>query len=67
MFDRAYRQRLEADLTRWEADGVITPAALAALRSALPPRAPDINIPVVVAIVGGLLIAAAFLPFVAAH
>src|SRR6516165_2623238 len=67
MFNRAYRQRLEADLTRWEADGVITPAALAAIRSALPPLAPDINIPVVVAIVGGLLIAAAFLAFVAAH
>jgi len=67
MFDRAYRQRLEADLARWEADGVITPAALAAIRRALPPLAPDINIPVVVAIVGGLLIAAAFLAFVAAH
>jgi uncharacterized membrane protein len=67
MFDRAYRQRLEADLARWEADGVITPAVLAAIRSALPPLAPEINIPVVVAIVGGLLIAAAFLAFVAAH
>jgi uncharacterized membrane protein len=67
MFDRAYRQRLEADLARWEADGVITPAVLAAIRSALPPLAPEINIPVVVAIVSGLLIAAAFLAFVAAH
>jgi uncharacterized membrane protein len=67
MSDRAYRQRLEADLARWEADGVITPAVLAAIRNALPPLAPDINIPVVVAIVGGLLIAAAFLAFVAAH
>jgi uncharacterized membrane protein len=67
MFDRSYRQRLEADLTRWEADGVITPAVLAAIRSALPPLAPEINIPVVVAIVGGVLIAAAFLAFVAAH
>jgi uncharacterized membrane protein len=67
MFDRTYRQRLEADLARWEADGVITPAVLAAIRSALPPLAPEINIPVVVAIVGGLLIAAAFLAFVAAH
>jgi uncharacterized membrane protein len=67
MFERAYRQRLEADLARWEADGVITPAVLAAIRSALPPLAPDINIAVVVAIVGGLLIAAAFLAFVAAH
>ncbi|HXW27739.1 MAG TPA: DUF2157 domain-containing protein [Xanthobacteraceae bacterium] len=67
MFDRTYRQRLEADLARWEADGVITPAVLAAIRSALPPLAPEINIPLVVAIVGGLLIAAAFLAFVAAH
>ena len=46
---------------------MITPAAFAAIRAALPPRAPGINIPVVVAIVGGLLIAAAFLAFVAAH
>jgi uncharacterized membrane protein len=67
MFDRAYRQRLEADLARWEADGVIAPAVVAAIRSALPPLAPEINISVVVAIVGGLLIAAAFLAFVAAH
>src|SRR3954454_18119252 len=67
MLDRAYRQRLEADLARWEADGVVTPAALAAIRAALPPLAPGINIPVVIGIVGGLLIAAAFLAFVAAH
>ena len=67
MFDRVYRQRLEADLARWESDGVITPAAVAAIRVALPPLAPGINIAVVVAIVGGLLIAAAFLAFVAAH
>jgi len=67
MFDRAYRQRLEADLAQWETNGVITPAAFAAIRAALPPRAPGINIPVVVAIVGGLLIGAAFLAFVAAH
>src|ERR1700751_1894615 len=67
MFDRAYRERLEADLAQWEADGVITPAGLATIRVALPPLGPGINIPVVVAIVGGLLIAAAFLAFVAAH
>ncbi len=46
---------------------MITPAALATIRVAIPPLAPGINIPVVVAIVGGLLIAAAFLAFVAAH
>src|SRR5436190_19190988 len=67
MFDRAYRQRLESDLARWEADGVVAPAAVAAIRGVLPPLAPGINIAVVVGIVGGLLIAAAFLAFVAAH
>lgn len=67
MFDRLYRQRLEADLARWQADGVITPAASAAIRGALAPAASGSTIPVVVGIVGGLLIAAAFLAFVAAH
>ena len=67
MFDRAYRQRLEADLARWEADGVIASGTSAAIRNALPPLASGVNIPVVVGIVGGLLIAAAFLAFVAAH
>jgi uncharacterized membrane protein len=67
MLDRAYRQRLEADLARWEADGVIAPAAVAAIRGVLPAGSSGINIPVVVGIVGGLLIAAACLAFVAAH
>ncbi|MBH5391429.1 DUF2157 domain-containing protein [Bradyrhizobium diversitatis] len=67
MFDKSYRQRLDADLARWEADGVIAPAAAASIRNALPPLPAGINIAMVVAIVGGLLIAAAFLAFVAAH
>src|SRR5262249_28135002 len=67
MFERAYRQRLEADLTRWQADGVVTPAIGEAIRNSLPPQGGGINIPVVVAIVGGLLIAAASLAFVAAN
>ena len=67
MFDRLYRERLEADLLRWQADGVITPAASASIRNALPPLASHTNIPAVVGIVGGLLIAAALLAFVAAH
>lgn len=67
MFDKTYRQRLEADLARWEADGVIAPAAATAIRTALPPLPAGINIAIVVGIVGGLLIAAAFLAFVAAH
>jgi len=67
MLERTYRQRLEADLGRWETDGVITPAVVAGIRTALPPLAPSVSIPVVMGILGGLLIAAAFLAFVAAH
>src|SRR5712671_8201760 len=67
MFERAYRQRLEADVARWQAEGVITPATGEAIRNSLPPLGAGINIPVVVGIVGGLLIAAAFLAFVAAN
>src|SRR5262249_37995774 len=67
MFDRAYRRRLDADLAKWEADGAVAPEAVAAIRTVLPPLAAGPDISVVVAIVGGLLIAAAFLAFVAAH
>jgi uncharacterized membrane protein len=67
MFERAYRQRLEDDLTRWQTEGVITPAIGDAIRGSLAPLGSGINIAVVVAILGGLLIAAAFLAFVAAN
>jgi uncharacterized membrane protein len=67
MFERTYRQRLEADLARWQAEGVITPAIGEAIRNSLPSLGAGINIPVVVGIAGGLLIAAAFLAFVAAN
>lgn len=67
MFERAYRQRLEADVARWQADGVITPVTGEAIRNSLPPLGAGINIPAVVGIVGGLLIAAAFLAFVASN
>lgn len=67
MFKSAYRQRLASDLARWQADGVITPAAGDAIRAALPPAPKSVNIPTVVGIVGGILIAAAFLAFVAAN
>ncbi len=67
MFEAAYRQRLAADLARWQADGVIAPAVGDAIRAALPPAPKSINIPTVIGILGGLLIAAAFLAFVAAN
>jgi len=67
MFERTYRQRLHTDLARWEGEGVITPATGAAIRSALPPLSAAVNIATVVGIFGGLLIAAAFLAFIAAN
>jgi uncharacterized membrane protein len=67
MLERTYRQRLEADVARWQADGIITPAVGEAIRNALPPLGAGLNIPVVIAIAGGLLIAAAFLAFVASN
>src|SRR6185503_18977859 len=65
--ERAYRERLDADLARWQADGVVPPAVGAAIRAALPPVPAGVGVATVVAIVGGLLIAAAFLAFIAAN
>jgi uncharacterized membrane protein len=67
MFERAYRQRLEADLARWHADGVIAPGVREAIRRALGPLPKSVSIATVVGLVGGLLIAAAFLAFIAAN
>src|SRR5580704_16896609 len=67
MFERAYRQRLDGDLARWQADGVISAEIGSAIRNALPPLGAGVNVAVVVGILGVLLIAAAFLAFVAAN
>ena len=67
MFEAAYRRRLETDLTTWQNDGVIPPATADAIRAKLGPMPKGINIPTVVGILGALLIAAAFLTFVAAN
>ncbi len=67
MSDRAYRHRVEADIARWQADGVIRAAAADVIRSRLPPVPEGVTVATVVAIVGGILIAAAFLAFVAAN
>jgi uncharacterized membrane protein len=67
MFESAYRQRLEADLARWQSGGLITPAIGAAIRNDLGPSPQGVNVATMVGIVGGLLIAAAFLAFIAAN
>ncbi|MPZ39390.1 MAG: DUF2157 domain-containing protein [Rhizobiales bacterium] len=67
MSERAYRERLEADLTRWQAEGLLPPKSADAIRATLRPVPEGITIATVVGIVGGLLIAAAFLAFIAAN
>ena len=67
MHEGAYRQRLEADLARWQAEGLLPAASADAIRATLRPTPEGITIATVVGIVGGLLIAAAFLAFVAAN
>jgi uncharacterized membrane protein len=67
MSERAYRQRLEADLARWQAEGLLPPKSADAIRATLRPVPEGITIATVVGIVGGLLIAAAFLAFIAAN
>jgi uncharacterized membrane protein len=67
MFERAYRQRLQGDLALWQERGLITPAAGDAIRASLGPMPGGVNVATVVGLVGGLLIAAAFLAFVAAN
>jgi len=67
MFDRHYRRRLDADLVGWQANGTISAEAGDAIRRALGPMPGGIGVATVVGIAGGLLIAAAFLAFVAAN
>jgi uncharacterized membrane protein len=67
MFEQAYRHRLEADLARWQAAGVITPATGTAIRGTLRPLPEGVTVATVVGIVGGMLIAAASLAFIAAN
>ncbi len=67
MFERAYRKRLDADLARWQADAIVPPAVGDAIRASLTPLPPSAGVAIIVAIVGGLLIAAAFLAFIAAN
>src|SRR5262249_42223077 len=60
-------RRLDSDLIDWQRDGIITAANADAIRVRLGPAPSGINIPTMVGILGGLLIAAAFLVFVAAN
>src|SRR5262245_6159194 len=67
MFEAAYRRRLEADLSAWQNEGLIAPSNSAAIRARLGPMPQGVTVPTVIAIVGALLIAGAFLTFVASN
>jgi uncharacterized membrane protein len=67
VFDRHYRRRLDADLLRWQAEGTISAAAGDAIRRSLGPVPAVVSVATMVGIAGGLLIAAAFLAFVASN
>ena len=44
MSERAYRERLEADLARWQADGLLPPKSADAIRATLRPVPEGITI-----------------------
>ncbi len=67
MFEGSYRRRLHADLARWQAAGVIPAAAADAIRQVEGPPPGRMGLATVIGVVGGLLIAAAVLAFVAAN
>ena len=51
MSERAYRERLEADLARWQADGLLPPKSADAIRATLRPVPESLTIATVVGIV----------------
>ncbi|MEN5080858.1 DUF2157 domain-containing protein [Bosea sp. TWI1241] len=66
MLTGSYRKRLDADLTRWVAEGLLSPESASALRNSVP-RDGGARIPALLGLFGGLLIAASVSAFVAAN
>ena len=67
MFERGYRQRLEADLTKWVADGVISGVAAQSIRTARFGEEAESRLPAIFAMLGALMLAASVSAFVAAN
>ena len=67
MFERGYRQRLEADLVKWVADGVILDAAAQSIRKARFSEEAVSRLPAIFAMLGALMLAASVSAFVAAN
>ena len=67
MFERGYRQRLEADLVKWVADGVISGDAAHSIRTARFGEEAGSRLPAIFAMLGALMLAASVSAFVAAN
>ena len=67
MFERGYRQRLEADLVKWVADGVISGDAAQSIRGARFGEEAASRLPAIFTMLGALMRAASVSAFVAAN
>jgi uncharacterized membrane protein len=67
LFERGYRQRLEADLVKWVADGVISGDAAQSIRKARLAEEAVSRLPGIFAMLGALMLAASVSAFVAAN
>jgi uncharacterized membrane protein len=67
VFERGYRQRLEADLVKWVADGVISGDAAQSIRKARFGEEAESRLPGIFAMLGALMLAASVSAFVAAN
>lgn len=67
MFERGYRQRLEADLVEWVAAGVISGDAAQSIRKARFGEEAKSRLPGIFAMLGALMLAASVSAFVAAN
>jgi uncharacterized membrane protein len=67
VFERGYRQRLEADLVKWVAGGVISGDAAQSIRKARFGEEAGSRLPAIFAMLGALMLAASVSAFVAAN
>ena len=67
MFERGYLQRLEADLVKWVADGVISGDVAQSIRKARFGEEAGSRLPGIFAMLGALMLAASVSAFVAAN
>ena len=66
MLTGSYRKRLDADLTRWTAEGLLGPDAASAIRRSVAAEG-GFRLPALLGLFGGLLIASSVAAFVAAN